>query len=536
MLGGYGVFGSRVAAGLVSSGWDVVVAGRSHAAAQAHCALHGGTPIALDRDAADFAAQVAALGPFAIVDAAGPFQAYGRPVVVEAALACRAHLLDLSDDAAFTAGISAFDGRARAVEIVILSGVSTVPALSSAVVADLVQGMTDVHLIESIILPGNRAPRGLSVIKAILAQVGKPVAIWREGVAAVAGWGAARRITLALGSRKLRARWASPIGAPDTLLFPAHFKARNVTFHAGLELSVMHLGLLAMGWLVRLKVMRNLVPLAGALQGAANLLKPFGSDQGGMRVRVLGETAAGPVARIWTLIATGGDGPQIPAMPARLVLQALADGRIAPGARAALAPFTRAEAEQMLQAHQIGAASVQTAAPFLFAQALGTAFADLPPPVQALHRVMDERRWRGAGRVTRGQGMLARLVAAVMRFPPAAEHVPVQVVMQRLGDSERWTRDFGGRRFHSVLRWQGGVMTERFGALRFAIGLQVRDGALHYPVTAGWAFGIRVPRALLPISAATETGADGRAQFDVALALPWVGPIVRYQGWLTPAS
>jgi hypothetical protein len=79
-------------------------------------------------------------------------------------------------------------------------------------------------------------------------------------------------------------------------------------------------------------------------------------------------------------------------------------------------------------------------------------------------------------------------------------------------------------------------MTERFGALRFAIGLQVRDGALHYPVTAGWAFGIRVPRALLPISAATETGADGRAQFDVALALPWVGPIVRYQGWLTPAS
>jgi saccharopine dehydrogenase-like NADP-dependent oxidoreductase len=191
VLGGYGVFGSRVAAGLVSAGWDVVVAGRSLAAAQAHCAEHSGTPVMLDREAADFAAQVADLAPFAIVDAAGPFQAYARPLVVEVALASGAHLLDLSDDAGFTAGIAAFDAQARAAGITILSGVSTVPALSSAVVTDLVQGMTDVHLIESVILPGNRAPRGLSVIKAILAQVGRPVAIWREGPATEVGWGRA---------------------------------------------------------------------------------------------------------------------------------------------------------------------------------------------------------------------------------------------------------------------------------------------------------------------------------------------------------
>jgi hypothetical protein len=66
--------------------------------------------------------------------------------------------------------------------------------------------------------------------------------------------------------------------------------------------------------------------------------------------------------------------------------------------------------------------------------------------------------------------------------------------------------------------------------------LQVKDGALHYPVTAGRAFGIPIPRALLPISVAKETAEDGRARFDVALSLPWVGLIVRYQGWLQPAS
>jgi NAD(P)-dependent dehydrogenase (short-subunit alcohol dehydrogenase family) len=536
VLGGYGVFGARVAAGLVISGWDVIAAGRSLASAQAHCKAHGGTPLALDRDAPDFATLVAALAPFAIVDAAGPFQAYVQPVVVKAALACKAHLLDLSDDAAFTAGISAFDAQARAAGITVLSGVSTVPALSSAVSTDLTQGMTDVHLIESTILPGNRAPRGLSVIKAILAQVGKPVPIWCEGPATEPGWGRLARVTVLRGILKLKPRWASPIGAPDLALFPAHFKARNVRFRAGLELSIMHLGLWALGWLVRLHLLRSLEPLAGLLQRAANLLKPFGTDQGGMVVRVLGETADGPIERLWTLIARQGDGPQIPAMPARLVLQQLAAGTVAPGARPAIASFTRAAAEQMLMAHDIIAGASHAPAPFLFAQALGPRFADLPPQVQALHRVMDTRVWAGEGAVTRGQGLFARIIAGIMRFPPASERVPVQVVMQRQGDSERWTRAFGTRQFHSTLRWRNSVMTERFGALRFAIGLRVAEGALHYPVTKGWAFGIPIPRALLPISQATETVVDGRMHFDVALSLPWIGPIVRYQGWLTPAS
>jgi hypothetical protein len=64
----------------------------------------------------------------------------------------------------------------------------------------------------------------------------------------------------------------------------------------------------------------------------------------------------------------------------------------------------------------------------------------------------------------------------------------------------------------------------------------VQNSALHYPVTAGWCLGLPMPRALLPISVATETASAGRAQFDVALSLPLVGLIVRYQGWLTPAS
>ncbi|MGL4320119.1 MAG: hypothetical protein ACRCS3_04585, partial [Paracoccaceae bacterium] len=268
VLGGYGVFGARLSAGLVADGWDVIVAGRSGAAAQAHCAVHGGRPMVLDHGAAEFAASVGAIAPFAVVDAAGPFQAYGGGHVVQAALDAGAHYLDLSDDAGFTAGIAGFDHAARARGLVVISGASTVPALSSAIAADLVAGLDDVHLIESTILPGNRAPRGLSVIRAILAQVGRPLALWREGVVEVPAWGRAQRVSLILPDRSLPPRPASVIGAPDLALFPAHFKARNVVFRAGLELGIMHHGLTALAWLVRGRVVRNLVALARPLQRA----------------------------------------------------------------------------------------------------------------------------------------------------------------------------------------------------------------------------------------------------------------------------
>ncbi|MGL5009942.1 MAG: saccharopine dehydrogenase NADP-binding domain-containing protein, partial [Paracoccaceae bacterium] len=131
VLGGYGVFGTRLSAGLVQDGWSVIVAGRNLAAATAHCTTHGGTPLQLDRDAPDFAAHLAAIAPFAVIDAAGPYQGATHAVAI-AALAAGAHALDLSDDVAFTASITALDADARGRGLTVISGASTVPALSSA--------------------------------------------------------------------------------------------------------------------------------------------------------------------------------------------------------------------------------------------------------------------------------------------------------------------------------------------------------------------------------------------------------------------
>ena len=533
VLGGSGVFGARVSMGLVQDGWDVRVAGRDIARATAQCAVHGGVPLALDMRAADFAARVAALAPFAVVDAVGPFQGYAGYGVARAAIAAGAHYLDLSDDAGFTSGIASLDGDAKAAEVVVLSGVSSVPALSSAAVVALMDGLTDIHGIESVILPGNRAPRGLSVIRAILAQAGRPLTQWREGPASAIGWSQTTRISLTLPGQTLPARPASLIGAPDLTLFPAHFRARNVTFRAGLELGIMHHGLACMSLPVRWGLLRSIAGLAKPLQWAANLLKPFGTDQGGMRVRVAGIGPDGPVIRDWTLIAGGGDGPHIPAIPVRVMVASLADA--APGARACVGEFPLQAAEAVMAAYQISTGIAEAAAPFLFEQVVPS-FATLPGPVKDLHAVMTQRRWQGRARVTRGRGMLARIVAVVMRFPPMVADTPLTVTMDRRGEVEVWTRDFAARRFRSTLRLHRGQMTERFGLLTFAIALQVRDGALHYPVVKGWFCGMPLPRWSLPRSDTVESAEGARATFDVGLSLPMVGAIVRYQGWLEPTA
>ena len=41
-----------------------------------------------------------------------------------------------------------------------------------------------------------------------------------------------------------------------------------------------------------------------------------------------------------------------------------------------------------------------------------------------------------------------------------------------------------------------------------------------------------MPIALAPWITAGEHGADGRFHFDVAVAMPLIGPVVHYRGWL----
>lgn len=526
ILGGSGVFGSRLARLLARDGHELILAARrgcdALAAELGALSLRferGQDPSALFQDRPDL-----------LVDAAGPFQAYGDDpyALARAAIAAGVNYIDLSDDADFTTGIKALDESAKARSVYVLSGVSSVPALSSCVVADLATG--PILAIDAAILPGNRAPRGRSVMAAILTQVGQPLrvregGVWREKP----GWSASKLYHLPGGL--IRRAWLNRV--PDLECFPVHFDAPTVTFRAGLELGLMGWSLAALSKLRQWLPVPVPVPL-GLAHWAAGLLEPLGSDMGGMVVSVTQLEDGQVITRNWRLLAQGGDGPYVPAIPARAIVSA---GGATPGARAALAPLPMSAMEAAMADLNLSCARDEQTETPLFAITLGDAFDSMPEALRDSHAVHPVKVLRGQAKVTRGPGLWPQLLARLFRFPKAGENLSVEVTKTRQGEVEHWVRTFAGNTFRSVLRPGPNGMTERFGPFTFTLGLHVSDGALHFPVNAGRLGPLPLPRVALPRSETREYVDQGQMCFDVTLYAPLTGQfIIRYEGRLTPVA
>ena len=528
ILGGTGVFGSRIAELLVRDGHDVVIAVRRHRPAEKLARRLGARVLQLD-----LRAELAPLWvekPDVVVDAAGPYHAYGNDPyrIARECIARCIFYLDLADDPDFCEGIAALDAEARMAGVFALSGVSSVPALSSAVVAALADGMEGVEEIDAAILPGNRAPRGASVVRAILSRTGRPFQLWQGNAwQRCRGWSRPRRYEIAPGL----ARTGYLIEVPDNRLFPAYFRASTVVFRAGLELWLMNAGL---ALLSRFRAMTgvDMPRLAVALARlTAAALWPFGTARGGMVVRVTGRRDGGRACREWRLVAEAGHGPFVPAVAARAIL--CAADRVRPGARAALAELPLAEFEAAMADLTVSTMTLSAPATPLFPAHLGDEFCNLPEKVRDSHDWVGCLRLEGRAEVVRGRGLVARLIAALFRFPPEARDVPLTVTKWQVPGGEVWQRDFAGRRFRSHLRSADGQITERFGPFAFALGLRVADRSLAFPVTAGRIGPIPLPRRLLPVSIASESERNGRFHFNVELRAPMgLGRIVRYRGWL----
>jgi NAD(P)-dependent dehydrogenase (short-subunit alcohol dehydrogenase family) len=325
VIGGTGMFGSRLCDLLLRDGMDVTVAGRRSNGSKKTCTNHANMAlnfaqirrkppnlqyIALNREG-----PLAALAGFdVIVDAAGPFHAYGGDPyrVARAAIAAGAHYFDLCDNADFCQGISILDGKAKAAGVTVASGMSSVPAVSSAAVDALCDGHTPL-MIETAILPGNKAERGRSVVESILSQTGK---FYYEKQAGrdvnVRSWSAPRSYDLGQYSRQ---GWR--IEVPDQRLFPDHFNCLNVTFRAGLELSVMRYGLGVLSF-ARSKLDFGMPRwFVSAMLFGARMLAPFGTDRGGMLIQVTLAQGAGFIRKTWIMRAENGDGPYTPAIAIR---------------------------------------------------------------------------------------------------------------------------------------------------------------------------------------------------------------------------
>lgn len=363
IIGGYGVFGGYLAERLLETPrkYDVIIAGRTLSKATTFANRFSGAAFKIDRNSSIEVLEKSLL-PLKldiIVDASGPFDfttTNNGYSVAKTAIKLGIHYIDLADDADFVANISALNSEALKSGVSIISGASSVPALSSAVVDALSSDLKSIETIEYAILPGNKAPRGRAVVDSILGQAGKPFKRWQDGDwKSATCWGDLTSIPLNIPDRKsVKAKWASELKIPDTLLFPNHYQANNIIFRAGLELKIMQGGLWLLRKLVRWKILKSLRPFSGPIFQAAKLLEPFGTDRGGMVVNVTGANNLGVnQTNCWTLIAEAGDGPRIPPTPTYILIEKLLAGKMKAGAYPALSLFTLEEAETALSRYKI---------------------------------------------------------------------------------------------------------------------------------------------------------------------------------------
>lgn len=325
VLGAAGGFGFRIIRSLAqNTDLNLVAAGRRRASLGALAASLAPRPIkTLSIDAAQLtAAHLHAFGVQLLIDTVGPFQARDRQLA-QTCIANGIHYIDLADDRAFVAGVAELDSRARANNSLIVSGASTVPALSSAVVDELAKDLPSIESVEVGIAPGYLGPRGLATVRSVLSYVGRPISIWRGGQPQLAaGWSEPRihEYPAPVGRRRL-----SLVDVPDYDLLPSRYTSLlAVDVRAGLEVPIVHNALSMLGWLVRHGIVRKLSRHAEGLLQLARLFDRLGSDTGGMHVLVKGRNSSGnPIQRRWTLVAERDAGPDIPATAAVLLARRL---------------------------------------------------------------------------------------------------------------------------------------------------------------------------------------------------------------------
>jgi hypothetical protein len=551
ILGGYGTFGGRLAHLLAEEErLTLFLAGRSIQKAKKFCeGLPSGAqkvPVFFDRNA-DVEAQIREIDPDLVVDAMGPFQVYGEDPyrVVKACIANGVDYMDLADGSDFVKGIRQFDEEAKAKNIYVLSGVSSFPVLSAAVVRKLSHDMICVNTIRGGIAPSPYAGVGLNVIRAINSYAGKPVSLIRNGKL---GTGYALTETMRYtvsppGYLPLNNILFSLVDVPDLKVLPELWpELDSIWLGAGPVPEVLHRMLIGLSWLVRFRILPSLLPFAALFHFVINILR-WGEHRGGMFVSVEGEKQGGErIERSWHLLAESGDGPFIPSMAIQaLILNSLAGKKPHAGARAATQELEVSDYEEIFKSRTIYTGqreSITNSASIpLYKRILGEAWDALPAPLAALHNVVSqELKAEGSARVKTGKHPFARLLAALYGFPRPGEQVPVKVTFHRKDNGELWERDFAGKKF-STLQFEGRgyadrLLLERFGPVTFWMALVLKEGKLH-SITRRWSvFGVPLPLILAPNASVYEYADGNDFCFHVEVKHWLMGLLIRYEGTL----
>lgn len=335
VIGGYGNFGSFIVKELAKDkNIQVIIAGRSlekanqlivsivkdeieahHQPEAAQVDIHKDFPKALQH-----------IKPDIVIHTSGPFQAQSYDVA-NTCIDYGTHYIDLADGREFVAGITALHEKAKQAGVSIISGASSVPCLTSAIVDHYIDEFSVLESLDYGITTAQKTTRGLATTAAILGYTGKAFNTLINGALTnIYGWQGLK----ARKFHKLGFRLLGHCDIPDLALFPERYPSiKTLRFYAGLEIKCIHLILWALSWLVRIGLIHNLKKSAPLLLRLSFLFDGLGTANSGFYMQLFGKGNNGSEKSIlFELVAHSGDGPYIPCMPAILLAKKLANKQI----------------------------------------------------------------------------------------------------------------------------------------------------------------------------------------------------------------
>ena len=276
---------------------------------------------ALDQFSADFEECLRTLSPFVVIHTAGPYQGQDYRVA-RACIDCGAHYIDLADARNFVEGFKRLNSEAEERGLLLVTGASTLPGLSSAVIDSVAKDFGAISGIEISIAPAHQTPRGAGTIAAVMSYCGKPFEVLEQGRwVSRYGWQNLRLQKYP----SLGVRLSAACDVPDLSLLPRYVKGcETVTFHAALEAWWEQAALWLMAWIARAGIVRNWRGLTPSFQRMGERLKNLGSDKGGMHIRLYGVDKHNRSKEcLWYLTAMNNHGPEIPCTPALVLARKL---------------------------------------------------------------------------------------------------------------------------------------------------------------------------------------------------------------------
>lgn len=320
ILGGYGTFGSLISDQLADEGAEVIVAGRDVVKGKSFAENIQASFIQCDASD-DISLRKAIRGAFLVVNASGPFQKENFSIP-QTCIVEKCHYIDIADGREYVTNFHKLGDQAKQNSVFACTGASTSPAVTSALIDELIKGIPDFTSIQIAMNPGNKNPAGISTIQSILSYVGVPFLVvengtWKE----THGWTRGEFIDFPqpIGRRRVQI-----CNVPDLELFPQKYEAETVTFKAGVELNLFNYAIEMLGHLRQRIPSFDLSKLANLLIKGSALFKAFGTTTGGLQIWISNQKGQ----KASTAIVAPKNGPRIPTAPAVIMAKKLLQNRI----------------------------------------------------------------------------------------------------------------------------------------------------------------------------------------------------------------